>query len=133
MWSLCGNLIFAERRMVVPKKKILDTIVWQHDKSGHPGIKGTLWDLQRRFQFPMANKELIEKVEDFVRKCRICAFTKPNSMADRGIVGCLPLPSFVNTGLCGGRQICKFGLHHGCNLWPEQVYSSLAMFEKDHK
>ena len=97
MWHLCGQMLYAERRIVVPKKKVMEVVAWQHNVLGHQGIKGTTWELHRRFKFPLTNKELATKVEEWVKKCQVCALVKPNTAADRGTLGCLPLPSMVNT------------------------------------
>ena len=136
MWHLCGGVLYAERRIVVPKKKIMDIIIWHHDALGHPGIKGTVWELHRRYRFPIENKELAKMVEDWVKSCQVCAFIKPNSVADRGIIGCLPLPAvyldfvevdkFMNFDYI---MVATCGLSNFTQAWPctKKITSEGAM------
>jgi hypothetical protein len=90
------NKLWNERKLVLPKGKLPDTIVWCHTINGHPGIERTTWFLKSNFHVDLTLKDLMEEVRKTILSCRICAEAKPNSAKDRGLVGALPIPSMVN-------------------------------------
>ena len=96
MWLRSGELLYKDKLIVVPEKRIGEVVHWAHNAFGHPGVRGTVWELGRRFAIPRSSKEIWDLVDSQVRKCQVCVTTKGNTQVDRGLVGALPIPSMVN-------------------------------------
>ena len=90
------NMLWCERKLVLPSKKVNEAIKWIHHINGHPGINRTMWFLLSHFQIFMPLKELEHKVSETITCCRTCADAKPSTQESRGLIGALPIPSMVN-------------------------------------
>ena len=88
--------IFVEKKILLPAKKLDNAIEWCHKVNGHPGAQRTLWFILKHFHLEVPTKRLLEEIQRVIAPCRVCAEAKPNTQADRGLVGALPIPSMIN-------------------------------------
>lgn len=72
----------TEWREVVPKELRLQVMRNSHDdpKAGHGGVNKTLFRVQAKYYWP----DMVADIANFVRKCSICAKSKPEQKAPAG-------------------------------------------------
>ena len=88
--------LWCEKKLILPKKKLEEGIRWSHQINGHPGVNRTMWFLLSQFQIFVPIGELRCKISEVLSSCRTCTEAKPNTPADRGLVGALPIPKMIN-------------------------------------
>lgn len=72
-------------KAVIPKDQRQEIISRLHDSptAGHAGVNKTLVRICQKFYWPKMRKD----VASYVRRCEICARTKPEQRAPRGLMG----------------------------------------------
>jgi len=98
-WYRTEDSLYCERKRVIPHDLIKNAIQWCHENNGHPGISRTAWFFLSMFHCSLPRKELLDMIKKIMLPCQVCAEAKPSCLADRGMMGALPIPQIANDTL----------------------------------
>ena len=99
MYFKSGDKLFCERKLVVPKAKLVEMLKMCHDTNNHPGTERTLLFFLQNFFSENTRTELLLLCKNIVDQCQVCLLAKPNKASDRGEVSSLPIPQLCNDTL----------------------------------
>ena len=96
LWFRTDAKLFCERKLAIPNSELPIFSTWVHKINGHPGPERTMFFFLRNFYVQRTRTELLQFLRNILGTCEKCIRSKPSSSIDRGLVGCLPIPSMVN-------------------------------------
>ena len=89
------EILKSERRTYVPSAMLDEVLKWFHELTGHMQVDRTV-AFQKEFHTAQDEEALKKRITAIVGKCK-CQVMKSTGPVDAGLVGALPLPTFVNT------------------------------------
>ena len=90
------EILKSERRTCVPSAMLDEVLKWFHKLKGDMQVNRTQVAFRKEFQTAQDKETLKKRITAIVGKCK-CQVTKSTGPVDAGLVGALPLPTFVNT------------------------------------
>ena len=93
------STLYCEGKRVVPKAHVSKCLAWSHEANGHPGAERTVWFCSRFFYAAEKKTDLLKKARKIKKFFHVCKKSKPSSIADKGIMGSLPIPQLANDTL----------------------------------
>ena len=96
MFFRTQNKLFCERKLAIPKAKLLEVLHVCHESNNHPGAERTLLFFLKNFYSPLTKGDLLLMCKNICDTCKICLLSKPNRSFDRGEISSLPIPQICN-------------------------------------